>query len=129
MPYDLLDHKAMARYDRRKLAKWKSQRLRQGFADIDAWNFDIHLLEVISLGLRTLAENTHTYPGNEEFPTYKDWTEWLRGMAQKSEDIMHLICDSTATTRAELEADAEKCNQLLNELFEGLRRNFLHLWD
>ena len=57
--------------------KWAYQRITRGYCDFDYWDLDTYLTELLSQSIKTLADETHGYPGNEEFPTYESWQEYL----------------------------------------------------
>lgn len=121
-----LDSRVYKRYD---IAKWKQQRIQEGICDGDTWSLDLWMLQVIPAGLRKLAQNTHSFPGNEEFPTHKSWTEWLNETAKMGEDIYYLVFESDYDgIEKEREKDAY-ARQLLTEFFNRLNKNFFHLWD
>lgn len=57
--------------------KWAYQRVTRGFCDYDYWDLDTYLSELMAQSIKMLADNTHGYPGTEEFPTYESWKEYL----------------------------------------------------
>ena len=57
--------------------KWAYQRITRGYSDIDWYDMDTHLTMLISQMLRTMADEGMGYPGNEEFPTYDSWKDYL----------------------------------------------------
>lgn len=61
------------------------ERGRRGWHREDLWAFDHHIARVIAGGLRELAEVSHGYPGDEEFPTFESWQAWLRDTADMLE--------------------------------------------
>lgn len=66
-----------------KQIKWAFQRIAHGFADIDVWNVDIWLANVLPDMLDQLANDSDGYPASEEFPTYFSWVVWLRERAKQ----------------------------------------------
>ena len=63
--------------------KWAYQRITRGFCDFDVWDFDYYLTSVMAQGIKHLADTTHSYPGNNEFPTYESWRDYLYEIATK----------------------------------------------
>ena len=57
--------------------KWGYQRVTRGYADYDWWNWDMWMTELMAQSLKTMANKTIGYPGNDEFPTYESWIEYL----------------------------------------------------
>lgn len=74
-----------------RTCKWAYQRVKRGYADIDTWGFDDYLTEVMENGIRDLAIDIHTYPGNEEFPTPESWVNYLNKIA----DLLHSSREDT----------------------------------
>ena len=46
---------------------------------------DTYLSKLLADGIKHLADTTHGYPGNDEFPTYEDWRDYL----YKISDLLH----------------------------------------
>ena len=61
--------------------KWAYQRITRGYSDPDWWDMDTHLSKLIAQMLRKLAKDGMGYPGNEEFPTYESWENYLNEIA------------------------------------------------
>lgn len=57
--------------------KWAYQRITKGYCDADYWDLDTHLSRLMAQSIKELADNTHGYPGTEEFPTYDSWRAYL----------------------------------------------------
>jgi hypothetical protein len=55
-----------------------SQRVVRGWDDRTLWSLDHSLAETLGAQLTRLADVAHGWPGNEEFPTFEDWTAALR---------------------------------------------------
>lgn len=55
-------------------AKWRLQRVFRGYADIDVWNFDNRLMELVARHVKVLKETTHGYPASL---TAEKWDEIL----------------------------------------------------
>lgn len=96
--------------------KYAAQRIRKGWCESDVWNLDLYLESIIIDTLRQLADVSHGYPGNDEFPTFESWQNWLRETAD--------MIDNEDTLFSIKEAEAKRK--------EGLKRVFEHidyLWD
>lgn len=61
------------------------ERARHGVARSDTWSFHDYAGIVLANGLRILAEDSHGWPGTEEYPTFESWTEKLNEIADKLE--------------------------------------------
>lgn len=57
--------------------KWAYQRVTRGFCDFDTWDLDTYFSMFLADSIKHLADNTHSYPGTEEFPTYESWHDYL----------------------------------------------------
>ena len=70
--------------------KWKVQRFKRGYADVDVWNFETWFLGTIPKMLTQLKKQLHGCPINMEF---KDWENYLQEMinhfevASTSDDV------------------------------------------
>ena len=115
-------------YRKDRVALWKRQRIQEGVCDYDAWNLDGWMLRVIPVGLRKLAHNSHSYPGNEQFPTFKSWREWLLATADMADRIIELQNAPWKNLEVHRQQDKE-VNQLKNEFFDRIKEQFFHLWD
>lgn len=115
-------------YRKDKVALWKRQRVQEGVCDYDAWNLDGWMLRVIPAGLRKLAHNSHSYPGNEQFPTFKSWQEWLLETADMADRISKLQDYNWHDIEEYRRIDAEMMS-LKNEFFDRIKEQFFHLWD
>jgi len=62
--------------------KWAYQRATRGYADCDVWDLDHFYTRLFAGSLNRLADIAAGYPGNDQFPTYEDWINYLREMAQ-----------------------------------------------
>ena len=115
-------------YRKDRVALWKRQRIQEGVCDYDAWNLDGWMLRVIPAGLRKLARNSHSYPGNEQFPTFKSWQEWLLETADMADRIIELQNAPWQNIEVHRQQDKE-ANQLKNKFFDRIKEQFFHLWD
>lgn len=63
--------------------KWAYQRITRGFCDLDYWDLDHYLAELMAQSIKVLADETHGFPGTEEFPTYESWRDYLYEIVKK----------------------------------------------
>ena len=63
--------------------KWAYQRVTRGYCEYDVWDLDTHLTEYLAQTIEHLAKTSHSYPGNEEFPTYEEWENYLMEIVNK----------------------------------------------
>ncbi len=61
------------------------ERARYGVSRVDGWSFHDYAGIVLANGLRILAEDSHGWPGTEEYPTFESWTAKLNEIADKLE--------------------------------------------
>lgn len=61
--------------------KWAYQRITRGYCDIDWYDMNTHLSKLIAQMLRKMAQDSMGYPGNEEFPSYESWADYLNETA------------------------------------------------
>ena len=137
--------------------KWAYQRITKGFCDFDYWDLDTYLIRLMADAIKELADNTHGYPGNEEFPTYEHWKaylykivgklkytqeelpnpcekEWMQQWENKGLDYIN----QPKTPEEELlskkylyyeNINAEKQDEALNDALDMIKHVFKHLWD
>lgn len=113
-----------------RMKRWRSQRVRRGFADCDLWNVDSYLLSVIPGMLRLFADGACGYP--EQFwsfekgryvanDSYEVWATELKRVADAF-DYYASTYDQFKRTPAEDEAMRMK-------LFVWLGHNIMTIWD
>ena len=56
------------------------QRITRGFAFRDLFSIDSWFVDIIPEMLKEFREHLHSFPGNEEFPTFESWTAYLEEM-------------------------------------------------
>ena len=56
------------------------QRITRGFCFRDTFSIDNWFVDIIPEMLKHFRENLHSYPGNEEFPTFESWVKYLEEM-------------------------------------------------
>ena len=56
------------------------QRVTRGFAYRDLYSIDNWFLDIMPEMLKEFRENLHSYPGDNEFPTFESWTAYLEEM-------------------------------------------------
>ena len=79
-----------------------------GFAPIDAWDMDSYMCTLVPSMLRTLADRSWSYPGNEEFPTLELYEEWLLALAT--------IIECAQTTWPDEADDLEKARKAIGDI-------------
>ena len=67
-------------------AKCAWQRATRGYCDMDWFNMDTWMLEILPPMLRKMA-NGSAYPGHEPFDTPEKWENWLKSMADVLESV------------------------------------------
>lgn len=60
-----------------------AERAKYGVANVDTWCFHDYAGIVLANGLRVLANESHGWPGTEEYPTFESWQDKLNEMADK----------------------------------------------
>ena len=120
--------------------KWKIQRFKRGYADVDVWDFESWFLETIPKMLTQLKKQLHGCPINMEF---EDWENHLQEMinhlevASTIEDIDD-YCPEYYTYLSESEKNSlrEKsiehvkyCEEELHKGLQMLEERFFDLWD
>jgi len=66
--------------DKCREIRWGWQRATRGYADCDAWNFDIWFSHVVPSLLDHLADNSNGWP-DSKFETHRDWVNWIHKLA------------------------------------------------
>lgn len=128
----------MARAFRRSF-KYAYQRVTKGAADCDYWDWDHTLLIQFVQGLDWLINNSHGWPGNEEFPEYEDWVAYLKKMKvlfmKADEDNNYYPTPYELKWWHGVEAGEEDPDDVKAMLDEGQRnwekrqRDFQEAWD
>ena len=137
--------------------KWAYQRATRGYCDYDIWELYPFYSNLFSATLNQLANTAQGWPGDETFPNYKDWIEYLKRMSQlfyrsneaneyyptpegdkwwawlQEHKTADLINDNsnpytTAMLQEEREND-EKRKQDLYQAIEMLKKTWFDLWD
>lgn len=54
------------------------ERIRKGYCEWDLWDFDHYLETVLINGLKEFCVETQGYPGNNEFPTFESWENYIK---------------------------------------------------
>lgn len=109
--------------------KWKIQRFRRGYADVDVWGLCDWFIETVEPMLRNLQEHSRSYPVeiNDNI-----WEERLGKMADhlhlmSSVNVINEIFDGNVTNHW------EEINDIIIEnkkkFFEMFVENFYELWD
>ena len=120
--------------------KWKIQRFKRGYADVDVWDFESWFLDIIPKMLTQLKKQLHGCPINMEF---EDWENYLQEMinhlevASTIEDIDDYYPDdykylSESEKNSLREKSIEHVKYCEEELHRGLKmleERFFDLWD
>lgn len=63
---------------------WKNvySRARKGYAWVDLWNLDAYLGEMVPNAIDELADRSHGWPANKDWPEFEDWKNELHIMAK-----------------------------------------------
>lgn len=113
-----------------KLFKWGWQRINQGVADCDVWNFDSYLTSIIPTALRKLADG-HSYP--QAFNSAEDWHDILNSIANQIEygaaDDLTWFPENYEYTRDEYMAEKVKHEKARRLGFERIAEYLDDLWD
>ena len=138
--------------------KWAYQRVTRGFCDFDVWDFDTYLSQMMADGIEHLAKTSHSYPGNEEFPTPESWEEYLMKIVAllryslndelpneyreawektwENKDICDAINNKSpedeVITKAFLDVEMQNENKKIaaqNEALDMIKHVYNHLWD
>ena len=70
--------------------KWRLQRVFRGYADVDVWNFDHRLMELVARHVKVLKETTHGYPPSL---TAEKWDEILGDIVFAAEMYISETCE------------------------------------
>lgn len=134
--------------------KWAYQRATRGYCDPDWWDLDSYYLDLFSETLNHMADNTISWPGNEEFPEFEDWQKYLRTMAQyfykaneandyyehpnqdiwwedieKNEKDLNTKSKYSDAMITEADSNYKRREADLQNGLHMLEKNFGHLWD
>lgn len=97
------------------------KRITRGWAYSDVWGMEEWFYDVIPDMLDYLADHSHGYPGNEEFPTYESWAKYLHNIAndlrlcsEESADKMNEYYDEMINTSYK----SEKYKELSKKFYE-----------
>ena len=98
--------------------KWCKQRIKRGYCDMDLWNMDDFLIELLPDMLERLAETASGYP-DKRFESIDEWRQFLT--------------NTTSLFRESHEAakhfDYKAADTLQKEAFGRLSECFFDLWD
>ena len=130
--------------------KWAYQRITRGIANCDCWDWNSTILAYLNEGLDWFINHTISYPGDDEFPTYESWINYLKEIKQllyradETNEYYPTPCGDlwwTTVQRGEENADLVKAmgeeaksndrlrEQDFNKAWEMLGHVFWNLWD
>ena len=120
--------------------KWKIQRFKRGYADVDVWNFETWFLDTIPKMLNQLKKQLHGCPIGMEF---EDWENYLQEMINHlevastiediddyyPEDYKYLSESEKNTLREKSIEHVKYCEEELHKGLKMLEERFFDLWD
>ena len=113
-----------------RVFKWAWQRINQGVADCDVWNFDSYLTSIIPIALRELAEGV-SYP--HAFNSAEEWHDLLNEIADEIEfgaaDELTWFPENFDCTSNEYMAEKRKREKARRLGFERIAQYLDDLWD
>ena len=120
--------------------KWKIQRFKRGYADVDVWDFETWFLDIIPKMLTQLKKQLHGCPINMEF---EDWENYLQEMINHLEvastiydideyypdDYKYLSESEKNSLREKSIEHVKYCEEELHKGLKMLEERFFDLWD
>ena len=120
--------------------KWKIQRFKRGYADVDVWNFETWFLGTIPKMLTQLKKQLHGCPIDMEF---EDWENYLQEMINHleiastiediddyyPEDYKYLSESEKNSLREKSIEHIKYCEEELHKGLKMLEERFFDLWD
>lgn len=120
--------------------RWKIQRFKRGYSDVDVWDFEAWFLEIIPKMLTQLKEELHGYPVDMEF---EDWEKYLEKMIDHFNvastiddfdeyypDDYKYLSESEKNSLREKSIEHDKyCKEELHKGLKMLEERFFDLWD
>ena len=120
--------------------KWKIQRFKRGYADVDVWNFETWFLGTIPKMLTQLKKQLHGCPIDMEF---EDWENYLQEMINHlevastiediddyyPEDYKYLSESEKNSLREKSIEHVKYCEEELHKGLKMLEERFFDLWD
>ena len=120
--------------------KWKTQRFKRGYADVDVWDFEYWFLETIPKMLTQLKKELHGCPINMGF---EDWENYLQEMINHlevastikdiddyyPEDYVYLSEAEKDLLREKSMEHIKYCEEELHKGLKMLEERFFDLWD
>ena len=108
--------------------KWRCQRFKRGYADVDVWGMNAWFVNTVGPMLRQLAD-VHSYPIECSGP--EEWEEILMDMYWS---LWHMDEDNVAAElKPEFQNDYQLIYKIMNEnkdhFFELFSKWFYNLWD
>ena len=120
--------------------KWKIQRFKRGYADVDVWDFETWFLDIIPKMLTQLKKELHGCPINMQF---EDWENYLQEMINHlevastiddiddyyPEDYKYLSESEKNSLREKSIEHVKYCEEELHKGLKMLEERFFDLWD
>ena len=111
--------------------KWSKQRIVRGYADIDVWNFDNYLYNIIIGGLNHLADHHTSIPVFFEKTIDQNqdgWTNRLHETAELFEESKRLLDDQFCDLES-MEQKYQRAVEFRRRGFDRLHEYWGDLWD
>ena len=138
--------RAKIKADQKKLEeKWKDQRYKRGFADVDVWSIDHWFLTIMPLMLKELVKNKHGYQpklgykieNKKLVKTNKEITEkdekavflYLADKMVELKDLCSFEDMPNNPTKAYYKEHDKKVKSIKKEVFSLFSDVFFDLWD
>lgn len=93
--------------------KWRLQRVFRGYADIDVWDFDHRLMELVARHVKVLRKTCHGYPSTVK---EQEWDQILDDIVFAAEMYTSDVGDVCII---ETEEDYERCREIHEKVYTG----------
>lgn len=111
---------------KRRLKKWKRQRITRGFADYDWWDLDAFLANLICNSLRHYANNTCGW-SEAIASSPEEYKERILAVADKFEEMV--MWEENHLDSRNYKKDWDNLHSLTKDAFNNLAEVFWTLWD
>lgn len=105
--------------------KWKRQRFKKGYTDIDLWCFNSWFLELMPRMLLELSERMCGCPIDME---YDEWKEYLTEMAKHFQEA-YKIDDHEEIEDMDYKKHCDYCMEEFHKGIKMFEERFWDLWD
>lgn len=111
---------------KRRMKKWKRQRISRGFCDYDWWDLDAFLANLICNSLRHYANNTIGW-SEAIASSPEEYKERILALADAFEEMV--MWEENHLNSRNYEEDWARLHDLTKEAFNELGEVFWTLWD